>query len=142
MEELGGLARVCGPRRLSCVNRDYVRPRGVRRAGLADRLLVEDLPNELCRSSCRSHLRDDIRAVLTQAGLASIGRRRQYGDLGEQLHFAERTIRRYRPGAWWWFIRPDSRGVLGAGLEMINFGLDEVLSRDLRGCSGKKRGRS
>jgi peptide/nickel transport system permease protein len=36
-------------------------------------------------------------------------------------------------GAWWWFIPPGACiALLGMGLALINFGLDEVLNPRLR----------
>jgi peptide/nickel transport system permease protein len=81
-----------------------------------------------------------IFAVLTQAGLAFLG----LGDAnlltwGNMLHFAEND-QALQTGAWWWFIPPGlCVALLGAGLAMINFGLDEVLNPRLR-VFRKKRG--
>jgi peptide/nickel transport system permease protein len=48
------------------------------------------------------------------------------------LHFAEND-EALQTGAWWWFIPPGlCIALLGAGLALTNFGLDEVLNPRLR----------
>jgi len=42
-------------------------------------------------------------------------------------------------GAWWWFVPPGACiALLGSGLSLINFGLDELLNPRLHAQNGAK----
>ncbi len=95
-------------------------------------ILVEILPNEL-PVIVSNLIFAMIFAILTQAGLAFIG----LGDptmltWGNMLNIAYND-EALSFGAWWWFIPPGACiALLGMGLALINFGLDEVLNPRLR----------
>jgi len=74
-----------------------------------------------------------IAAVLTEAGLQFIG----LGNInsvswGSMLYWAENDSA-LLTGAWWWFVPPGlAIALFGAGLSLINYGLDEVTNPRLR----------
>jgi peptide/nickel transport system permease protein len=125
-------ARVLRAQTLSVRNREYVlaaRASGERTFRI---ILVEILPNEL-PVIVSNLIFAMIFAILTQAGLAFIG----LGDpttltWGNMLNIAYND-EALSFGAWWWFIPPGACiALLGMGLALINFGLDEVLNPRLR----------
>jgi peptide/nickel transport system permease protein len=125
-------ARVLRAQTLSVRNRDYVLAAQASGEPAWRIVFVEILPNEL-PIIVSQFIFATIFAVLTQAGLAFLG----LGDAslltwGNMLHFAEND-QALQTGAWWWFIPPGlCVALLGAGLAMINFGLDEALNPRLR----------
>jgi peptide/nickel transport system permease protein len=125
-------ARVLRAQTLSVRNRDYVLASRASGEPAWRIVFVEILPNEL-PIIVSQFIFATIFAVLTQAGLAFLG----LGDInlltwGNMLHFAEND-QALATGAWWWFIPPGlCIALLGAGLALINFGLDEVLNPRLR----------
>lgn len=139
-----GSARVLRAQTLSVRNRDYVL--AARASGESGWriILVEILPNELAVIVSQL-LFGVIFAILTEAGLAFLG----LGSLstvtwGSMLYFAENG-EALSLGAWWWFVPPGlCIALLGAGLALVNFGLDEVINPRLRMTRtgrGSKRGR-
>jgi peptide/nickel transport system permease protein len=125
-------ARVLRAQTLSVRNREYVL---AARAGgeRAWRIVaVEILPNVL-PVILSNLIFAMIFAILTQASLAFIG----LGDptlltWGNMLNIAYND-EALSFGAWWWFIPPGACiALLGMGLALINFGLDEVLNPRLR----------
>lgn len=125
-------ARVLRAQTLSVRNRDYVlaaRASGERGWRI---VLVEILPNEL-PVIVSQFIFAVIFAILTQAGLSFLG----LGDVslltwGNMLYYAQND-EALTNGAWWWFITPGlCVALLGAGLALINFGLDGVLNPRLR----------
>ncbi len=125
-------ARVLRAQTLSVRNRDYVlaaRASGERGWRV---VLVEILPNEL-PVIVSQFIFAVIFAILTQAGLSFLG----LGDVnlltwGNMLYYAQND-EALTNGAWWWFITPGlCVALLGTGLALINFGLDEVLNPRLR----------
>jgi peptide/nickel transport system permease protein len=125
-------ARVLRAQTLSVRNRDYVlaaRASGERAWRV---IFVEILPNEL-PIIVSQFLWSMIFAILTKAGLAFLGLASP--DLltwGSMLYFAQ-NAEALTNGAWWWFVPPGlCIAVLGMGLSLINFGLDELLNPRLR----------
>lgn len=125
-------ARVLRAQTLSMRNRDYVLASKAAGEPGWRIVFVEILPGEL-PIIVSQFIFATIFAVLTQAGLAFLG----LGDVnlltwGNMLHFAQND-EALSIGAWWWFIPPGlCIALLGAGLALINFGLDEVLNPRLR----------
>jgi peptide/nickel transport system permease protein len=125
-------ARVLRAQTLSVRSRDYVLAARASGEPAWRIVFVEILPNEL-PIIVSQFIFATIFAVLTQAGLAFLG----LGDTnlltwGNMLHFAEND-QALQTGAWWWFIPPGlCIALVGAGLAMINFGLDEALNPRLR----------
>ncbi|MCY0899404.1 MAG: ABC transporter permease [Firmicutes bacterium] len=84
-----------------------------------------------------------VSAVLTEAGLQFIG----LGNIdavswGSMLYWAQNDSA-LMTGAWWWFVPPGvAIGLFGAGLSLINYGLDEITNPRLRArVRRQKRGR-
>jgi peptide/nickel transport system permease protein len=125
-------ARVLRAQTLSVRNREYVlaaRASGERTWRI---VLVEILPNEL-PVIVSNLIFSMIFAILTQATFAFIG----LGDptlltWGNMLNIAY-NAEALASGAWWWFIPPGACiALLGMGLALINFSLDELLNPRLR----------
>lgn len=131
-------ARVLRAQTLSVRNRDYVLAAQASGEPAWRIVFVEIVPNEL-PIIVSQLIFATIFAVLTQAGLAFLG----LGDInlltwGNMLHFAQND-EALQTGAWWWFIPPGlCIALLGAGLALINFGLDEVLNPRLRTYRGRR----
>jgi peptide/nickel transport system permease protein len=125
-------ARVLRAQTLSVRNREYVlaaRASGERAWRI---VFVEILPNEL-PIIVSNFIFAVIFAILTQAALAFIG----LGDptlltWGNMLNLAYNG-QALSVGAWWWLIPPGlCIALLGMGLALINFSLDELLNPRLR----------
>jgi peptide/nickel transport system permease protein len=125
-------ARILRAQTLSLRERDYVL---AARAGgePAWRIALADvIPNELPIIGSQ-FIYASITAVLTQATLSFLG----LADpaqltWGNMLYFAQNDSA-LDSGAWWWFAPPGlCIALLGAGLAMMNFGLDEVFNPRLR----------
>lgn len=125
-------ARVLRAQTLSVRNREYIlaaRAAGERPWRI---VFVEILPNEL-PIIVSNFIFAVIFAILTQAALAFIG----LGDptlltWGNMLNLAYDN-QALSVGAWWWFIPPGlCIALLGMGLALINFSLDELLNPRLR----------
>ena len=135
-------ARVLRAQTLSVRNREYVL--AARAAGeRAWRVVfVEILPNEL-PIIVSNFIFAVIFAILTQAALAFIG----LGDptlltWGNMLNIAYND-EALSIGAWWWFIPPGlCIALLGMGLALINFSLDELLNPRLRVYRAARPGRA
>jgi peptide/nickel transport system permease protein len=125
-------ARVLRAQTLSVRNREYVlaaRAAGERAWRI---VLVEILPNELA-IIVSQFIFAVVFAILTQATIAFLG----VIDVnlltwGNMLYFAWND-EALQSGAWWWFLPPGMCiALLGMGLSLINFGLDELLNPRLR----------
>jgi peptide/nickel transport system permease protein len=122
-------------------NRDYVLAARASGEPAWRIVFVEILPNEL-PIIVSQFIFATIFAVLTQAGLAFLG----LGDInlltwGNMLHFAQND-EALASGAWWWFMPPGlCIALVGAGLALINFGLDEVLDPRLKTYRTRKADR-
>ena len=125
-------ARVLRAQTLSVRNRDYVLAAQASGERTWRIIFVEILPNEL-PIIVSQLVFAMIFAVLTQAGLAFLG----LGDVnlmtwGNMLYRAVND-QALQSGAWWWFVPPGlCIALLGMGLALINFGLDEALNPRLR----------
>jgi peptide/nickel transport system permease protein len=134
-------ARVLRAQTLSVRNRDYVLAARASGEPAWRIVFVEILPNEL-PIIVSQFIFATIFAVLTQAGLAFLG----LGDInlltwGNMLHFAQND-EALASGAWWWFMPPGlCIALAGAGLALINFGLDEVLDPRLKTYRTRKADR-
>lgn len=81
-----------------------------------------------------------IFAVLTEAGLAFLGLA-GFGSLtwGTLLYYAQ-NAQALILGAWWWFIPPGLlMAVLGCGLSLINFAIDEIIDPNLRSAARQRK---
>lgn len=127
-----GGARVLRSQTLSVRNRDYVLAAKVSGEKTWRVVAVEILPNLLPVMSS-GFVFAIVGAILAEAGLSFIGigatGSLTWGTMlanagsGQALLF----------GAWWWFAPPGLLiAVLGAGLALINFSIDEVINPRLR----------
>ncbi|MFI5063543.1 MAG: ABC transporter permease [Streptosporangiales bacterium] len=125
-------ARVLRAQTLSVRNREYVlaaRASGERTWRI---VLIEILPNEL-PIIVSLFIFAMIFAILTQAGLAFLGLANpDQMTWANMLYFAQND-QALNSGAWWWFVPPGlCIALLGMGLALINFSLDEILNPRLR----------
>ena len=125
-------ARVLRAQTLSVRNREYVLSARASGERLWRIVFVEIMPNEL-PIIVSNFIFGMIFAILTQAALAFIG----LGDptlltWGNMLNIAY-SDEALPIGAWWWIIPPGlCIAILGMGLALINFSLDELLNPRLR----------
>lgn len=131
-----GSARVLRAQTLTVRNRDFVE--AARATGESRWRIIwgEIIPNELPLIAS-GFLFMVIGGILAEAGLSFLG----LGSLttvswGSMLYFAEAS-QAFLVGAWWWFVPPGlAIAVIGAGLALINFGIDEYSNPRLR--TGRK----
>jgi peptide/nickel transport system permease protein len=125
-------ARVLRAQTLSVRNREYVlaAKAGGERAWRI--VAVEILPNEL-PIIVSQFIFSMIFAILTQAGLAFLGLASPDSlTWGTMLYYAQNDGA-MSSGAWWWFVPPGlAIALLGMGLALVNFSLDEILNPRLR----------
>lgn len=125
-------ARVLRAQTLSIRNRDYVLAARVAGEHPTRIIGVEILPNLLPVMSS-SFVFAMIWAILGEAGLSFIG----LGVVGTQtwgsmLYYAQNG-QALTLGGWWWFVPPGLMiALLGMGLSLINFAIDEVVNPRLR----------
>jgi peptide/nickel transport system permease protein len=125
-------ARVLRAQTLSVRNREYVlaaRAGGERTWRI---IFAQILPNEL-PVIVSQFIYSIIFAILTDAALAFLGLA-GFGEItwGSILYYAQND-QAMASGAWWWFVPPGACiALLGMGLALINFSLDEVLNPRLR----------
>jgi peptide/nickel transport system permease protein len=125
-------ARVLRAQTLSLRNRDYIaaaRASGERAWRI---IAVEVMPN-LLPVVASQFIWAVVLAILTEAGLSFLG----LGGIdtltwGTMLFFAQ-NAQALQLGAWWWFVPPGlCIALLGCGLSLVNFSLDEVINPQLR----------
>jgi peptide/nickel transport system permease protein len=95
-------------------------------------IFVEILPN-LIPLIAAQLIFGVIFAVLGEAGLSYLGLGPTGSiTLGTMLNDAQ-TGQAVGTGAWWWFVPPGAMiALLGAGLSLVNFAIDEVVNPKLR----------
>ncbi|HTT91175.1 MAG TPA: dipeptide ABC transporter ATP-binding protein [Acidimicrobiales bacterium] len=125
-------ARVLRAQTLSIRKRDYIeaaRASGERSLRV---IFAEILPNELAIVAS-GFLFTVIFAILTEAGLAFLGLSSvTTWSWGTMLYWAENN-EALQVGAWWWFLPPGlCIALVGTGLALINFGIDEFVNPRLR----------
>jgi peptide/nickel transport system permease protein len=125
-------ARVLRAQTLSVRNREYVlaaRASGERAWRI---VLVEILPNEL-PVIVSQFIFGMIFAILTLAGLAFLGLTNPSQQSWANMLFFAQNDQALQSGAWWWLVPPGlAIALVGMGLALINFSLDEVLNPRLR----------
>jgi peptide/nickel transport system permease protein len=125
-----GAARVLRAQTLSVRNRDYVDAARVSGEPAWRIMVFEVLPN-LLPIIAAQFIFAVLGGVLTEAGLAFLGLGLTH-SWGSMLFFAQ-NAQAMSLGAWWWFVPPGlCIAVLGAGLSLINFSLDELINPRLR----------
>ncbi|WP_104160481.1 ABC transporter permease [Arthrobacter sp. ZGTC212] len=136
-----GGARVLRAQTLSMRNRDYVLAAKVAGEPTWRIILVEILPN-LLPVLASQFVFAVIFAILGESSLSFLG----LGvsgtfSWGSMLFYAQNAFS-LRLGAWWWFIPPGLMiALLGAGLALINFAIDEVINPKLRLATAAKAAR-
>jgi peptide/nickel transport system permease protein len=125
-------ARVLRAQTLSLRRRDFIEAARVAGDSVWHIVNIEILPN-LRAILASNFLFTVLFAILTQVGLAFLG----LVDVGQWswgvMLFWAQGADALNGGAWWWFIPPGlCVAVLGTGLALINFGLDEFINPRLR----------
>jgi peptide/nickel transport system permease protein len=125
-------ARTLRAQTLSLRSRDFVDAARASGESLWRILFFEILPNEISIVAA-SFIGTVIYVIIAAASLEFLG----LGDIntidwGTMLYWAQNNDALLL-GAWWWFVPPGlCIAVLGAGLTLINFGMDEVANPRLR----------
>ncbi|GIH16286.1 ABC transporter permease [Rugosimonospora africana] len=125
-----GPARVLRAQTMSVRGRDYVDAARVSGEPAWRIIGFEVLPN-LLPIIAAQFIFAVLGGILTEAALAFLGLGGS-GSWGTMLYFAQ-NAQALSLGAWWWFVPPGlCIAVLGAGLALINFSLDELINPRLR----------
>lgn len=125
-------ARVLRAQTLSIRRRDFVEAARATGEGPMRIIFFEIMP-VLLPVIATSFLATVVGAILAEAGLSFLG----LSDLstvswGSMLYFAQNG-QALLLGAWWWFIPPGlCIALIGAGLGLVNFGIDEIANPRLR----------
>ncbi len=125
-------ARVLRAQALSLRKRDFVTASRATGESTPHIIFREMMPN-MAALIVSSFLFTVIFAVLTEAGLAFLG----LGDVsqwswGTILYWAQNESA-MQVGAWWWFVPAGlCIALLGMGLALMNFGIDEFVNPRLR----------
>jgi len=125
-------ARVLRAQTLSVRNRDYVFAAKVAGEPSWRVIVVEILPN-LLPVVASQFVFSIVAAVLAEAGLSFIGLGASNSlTLGTMLFSAQNGYA-LSMGAWWWFIPPGLViALLGMGLSLVNFTIDEIINPKLK----------
>jgi peptide/nickel transport system permease protein len=103
-------------------------------------ILLEILPNEGAIAAS-SFLFTVIFGIITAASLTFLG----LGSIsswswGAILYWAD-TSEAFTSGAWWWYVPPGlCIALVGTGLALMNFGIDELINPRLRAAGMSRRG--
>ncbi|MEV4890500.1 ABC transporter permease [Nonomuraea sp. NPDC055795] len=131
-------ARVLRAQTLSVRRRDFVEAARAGGEGPIRVIFFEILP-VLLPVIATSFLATVVGAILAEAGLSFLG----LADLstvswGSMLYFAQNG-QALLIGAWWWFVPPGlCIALIGTGLALVNFGLDEIANPRLRTIKVRK----
>jgi len=133
-------ARVLRAQTLSLRTLDYVAAAKASGERAWRIIFVEILPN-LVPVIASQFVFAIVFAILTEAGLSFLGLGGiDYLTWGNMLYFAQ-NAQALALGAWWWFVPPGlSIALVGCGLSLINFSIDEVINPRLR--VARKNGRA
>ncbi|MEU9831646.1 ABC transporter permease [Streptosporangium sp. NPDC048047] len=135
-------ARVLRAQTLSVRRRDYVQAARATGEGPLRIVFYEILP-VLLPVIATSFLATVVAAILAEAGLSFLG----LADLstvswGSMLYFAQNG-QALLIGAWWWFIPPGlCIALIGTGLALVNFGIDEIANPRLRTVKAPRKARA
>jgi peptide/nickel transport system permease protein len=125
-------ARVLRAQTLSMRHRDFVEAARSNGESIWRIIFAEIFPNEIAIVAA-GFVSTAIYVILAAAGLEFLG----LGDVtvidwGTMFYWAQNNDALLQ-GAWWWFVAPGACvALLGAGLALINFGIDEVANPRLR----------
>lgn len=125
-------ARVLRAQTLSLRRRDFVEAARATGEGPGNIIFRDILPNQVAVIAA-SFLGTVTAAILTQASLAFLGLTAvTEWSWGTILYWAQ-AASAYLIGAWWWFVPAGlAIAVLGTGLSLLNFGIDEFINPRLR----------
>ncbi|MEZ0491466.1 ABC transporter permease [Kineococcus sp. TBRC 1896] len=125
-------ARVLRAQTLSVRNREYVAASRLSGERAWRVIVVEILPN-LLPVLASQFVFAVIAAVLGEAGLSFLGLGASGSStLGTMLFYAQNGFA-LPLGAWWWFAPPGLLiALLGTGLSLINFSIDEIVNPKLK----------
>ncbi len=127
-----GSARVLRAQTLSLRSRDFIEAARATGESQWRIIMAEILPNQTPLIAS-GFLFMVVGGILAEAGLSFLG----LGNLttvswGSMLYFAQ-SANALLFGAWWWFVPPGiAIATIGAGLALINFGIDEYANPRLR----------
>ncbi len=95
-------------------------------------VFAEILPNEIAIVAS-SFVGTVIYAILADVGLEFLGLGDVTGVSWGNMFFWAQNNDALIQGAWWWFVAPGACvALLGAGLSLVNFGIDELANPRLR----------
>jgi peptide/nickel transport system permease protein len=132
-------ARVLRAQTLSIRNREYVTAARASGEKTWRIIFAEIFPNEISIVAA-SFITTTIQVLLAVAGLEFLG----FGE-GNVVSWGSMLYDAYNGGAlligaWWWFVPPGlCIALLGSGLALLNFGIDELADPRLR--QQRRRGR-
>ncbi|MFC5835686.1 ABC transporter permease [Nonomuraea insulae] len=135
-------ARVLRAQTLSVRRRDFVQAARASGEGPLRIVFYEIMP-VLLPVIATSFLATVVAAILAEAGLSFLG----LADLstvswGSMLYFAQNG-QALLIGAWWWFIPPGlCIALIGTGLALVNFGIDEIANPRLRTIKVPRKARA
>ncbi|WP_439691089.1 ABC transporter permease [Curtobacterium sp. SP.BCo] len=134
-----GSARVLRAQTMSIRNRDYVSAARVAGERPWRVIAVEILPN-LLPVLASQFVFAVIAAILGEAGLSFLGLGASNSStLGTMLFYAQNGFA-LAQGAWWWFVPPGLLiALLGMGLSLVNFSIDEVINPRLANVRAQRR---
>jgi peptide/nickel transport system permease protein len=134
-------ARIMRAQTLSLRRRDYVQAARVAGESTTRIIWFEIVPNEIPLIAAQ-FLITVLYAILIQAGLAFLG----VGSVttwswGTMLYWAQ-NAEALASGAWWWFVPPGlCLALLGTGLALMNFGVDEIANPRLSSARRRRASR-
>jgi len=124
-------ARVLRAQTLSLRNRDFVEAARVSGEGSLRIILVEVLPN-LLPIVAASFLFTTLYAIGAYVALSFLGLAGTQWNWGLMLYWAQ-SQSAVISGWWWWWVPPGlCIALLGTGLALLNFGIDEYMNPRLR----------
>jgi len=134
-----GSARVLRAQTMSIRSRDYVSAARVAGEKPWRVIAVEILPN-LLPVLASQFVFAVIAAILGEAGLSFLGLGASNSStLGTMLFYAQNGFA-LAQGAWWWFVPPGLLiALLGMGLSLVNFSIDEVINPRLANVRAQRR---
>ena len=133
-------ARVLRAQTLSIRKRDYIEAARIAGERTWRIVCLEILPNEAAVVAS-SFLFTVLFAILTQVALDFLGLVNVSGawTWGTMLYWAQ-SDQALGVGAWWWFVPPGlCIALVGTGLALANFGLDELINPRLRAAGLSRR---
>jgi peptide/nickel transport system permease protein len=125
-------ARVLRAQTLSLRRRDFVAAaRAVGERPL--RIIVREIIPQVLPIIASGFLLTIIFAIITQASLAFLGLVNiSEWSWGTMLYWTQ-SAQAFTQGAWWWFVPPGlCIALLGMGLALLNFSIDEIVNPRLR----------